>query len=50
MEMRFILARLVWEFDWQLLVKGVDWERNAEVKLLWRKPELEVRFKVAVRW
>jgi len=49
MEMRIILARLVWEFDWELLSKEVDWERDTEVKLLWRKPELKVRFKTAVR-
>lgn len=47
MEMRIILARLVWEFDLELLSTEVDWERDTEVKLLWRKPKLRVRFKSA---
>ena len=50
MEMRIILARLVWEFDWELLSTEVDWERDNEVKTLWRKPELRVLFKPAMRY
>jgi cytochrome P450 len=49
MEMRIILARLVWEFDWELLSTEIDWERDTEVKLLWRKPKQRVRFKSTMR-
>jgi len=48
MEMRIILARLVWEFDWELISQDVDWERDTMLRVLWQKPELRVRFKPAV--
>lgn len=49
MEMRIILSRLVWEFDWELKNTDLDWERDTELKLLWKKPDLRVRFKPVVR-
>jgi cytochrome P450 len=49
MEMRIILARLVWEFDWELVSQNLDWERDTQMRLLWHKPELRVRFKPAKR-
>ena len=47
MEMRIILARLVWEFDWELMSKDLDWASETKVKLIWQKPELSVKFKPA---
>jgi len=49
MEMRIILARMVFEFDWDLVSQDVDWERDNKLKMLWQKPELRVRFRPAVR-
>jgi len=49
MEMRIILARLIWEFDWELLDQELVWERDNMVKSLWQKPKLMVKFKPAVR-
>jgi len=46
MEMRIILARMVWEFDWELVSREVDWERDISLKLLWIQPTLNVRFVV----
>jgi cytochrome P450 len=48
-EMRIILARMVFEFDWELVSRDVDWERDTILKILWQKPELRVRFRPAVR-
>jgi cytochrome P450 len=48
MEMRIILARMVFEFDWELVSRDVDWERDVKLKILWQKPELRVRFRPAV--
>jgi hypothetical protein len=46
MEMRIILSRLAWQFDWDLLNKvDIDWKRDTKLMLLWKKPELMVRFK-----
>jgi hypothetical protein len=44
MEMRVILARMVLEFDWELLSRDVDWEKDNTLKMLWQKPELRIRF------
>jgi cytochrome P450 len=49
LEMRIILSRLVWEFEWELVGKGVEWERDLVLRLLWQKPELWVRFKPVER-
>ncbi len=45
LEMRIILARLALEFEWELISKEVDWERDIVLKFLWRKPRLNIRFK-----
>lgn len=45
MEMRIILAKLVWHFDWELLNQGLDWRRDSRHDLLWTKPEIRLRVK-----
>jgi hypothetical protein len=42
MELRPILARLLWEFDLELLKESEGWERQ-KVFLLWEKPPLWMR-------
>lgn len=49
LEMRIILARIVWEFDLELCSKDVEWERDIKLRMLWQKPELRVRFRPAMR-
>lgn len=44
MEMRVLLARLVLEFEWDLINKDLDWRRDVEVYILAKKPEVRVRF------
>ncbi|KAH7336568.1 cytochrome P450 monooxygenase-like protein [Rhexocercosporidium sp. MPI-PUGE-AT-0058] len=47
LEMRIILARLAWEFDWEGVngTEVLNWEESVKMLLLWQKPELWVRFK-----
>ncbi|KHN95649.1 Cytochrome P450 [Metarhizium album ARSEF 1941] len=43
LEMRLVLANLVYLFDWEL-VSDVDWMRDAREGIVWQKPALVVRF------
>ncbi|CAG8959711.1 hypothetical protein HYFRA_00001617 [Hymenoscyphus fraxineus] len=43
MELRITLAKLVWHFDWELINKDLDWERDCRLAIVWQKPELRVR-------
>ena len=43
MEMRIILATLVFSFDLELISKDVDWVRDTKIYFLWTKPNLMVR-------
>ena len=40
---------MVFEFDWELVSRDVDWETDTILKILWQKPEVRVRFRPAVR-
>ena len=48
MELRILLAKMVWWFDWEMAeenwAKEVDWERDTKMYTLWKKPALMVRF------
>jgi len=48
MEMRIILAKAVWHFDWELM-EDVNWETDSKFRMLWKKPVLKVRFSQVVR-
>ncbi|KAM7203149.1 Cytochrome P450 [Naviculisporaceae sp. PSN 640] len=43
LEMRTTLAKLHFRYDVEVLDTGVDWHRDAEMHLLWKKPALRVR-------
>ncbi|KAJ8066239.1 hypothetical protein OCU04_005322 [Sclerotinia nivalis] len=45
MEMRVVLARLAWEFEWELKSTELNWDRDSKLVVLWKKPELRVGFK-----
>jgi cytochrome P450 len=44
-EIRAILARLVWHFDFEMMDTSRDWEKQ-KVFILWSKPSLMVKLKV----
>ncbi|KAF1933365.1 cytochrome P450 [Didymella exigua CBS 183.55] len=44
MEMRIILAKMVWKYDFELLSKELDWERDNMSYLLWQKPVMNMKF------
>ena len=44
MEVNLILAKLFWRYDMELVDPSLDWEGQSEVHVMWKKPELRVRF------
>lgn len=44
LESRVILAKMAWKYDWELVTKDVDWYRDSRLYLLWKKPDMRVRF------
>ncbi|KAB8304416.1 hypothetical protein EYC80_003818 [Monilinia laxa] len=49
MEMRVVLAKLVWAFDWKLVNTDLDWFRDAKNIALWNNPNLMVKFSAVQR-
>lgn len=47
--MRLILARLVWEYEMELISHEVDWNKDSFFKLLWVKLDLRVRYTPVIR-
>lgn len=41
-EMRLILARIIWNFDMQLVNPQEDWIGMGKTYLIWKKPPLNV--------
>lgn len=48
-EMRLILAKLVWSFDFELMDKSKDWLDQCKVMRHWVKPELAVKVTQVIR-
>lgn len=44
LEMRVILAKMVWQYDFELLSKELDWERDSMMYVLWQKPVMNMKF------
>ena len=44
LEMRIILAKIVWMYDWELVNKDLKFFEEAKLYLLWKKPPVVVRF------
>ena len=44
MEMHVILAKMVLQYDFELLSKDLDWERDNNMYVLWQKPVMNMRF------
>lgn len=43
-EINLIIARLFWRFDMELVDPELDWEGSSSMHVMWRKPDLGVRF------
>ena len=48
-EMRLILAKVLFNFDMELVNKERDWMGEQKVFALWEKPALEVRLRPVKR-
>ncbi|KAI0515085.1 cytochrome P450 monooxygenase-like protein [Xylaria bambusicola] len=44
LEMRIVLAKLVWLYDWELAVPRDEWVRDCKMRILWKKPDLWVKY------
>ncbi|KAI8635538.1 cytochrome P450 monooxygenase-like protein [Xylariaceae sp. FL1651] len=44
LEMRVILAKLSWAYEWELARPLDDWTRACGMRVLWKKPELWVKY------
>ena len=40
MEMRILIAKMVFLFDYELVDEKLDWEKDCPAFILWQKPEL----------
>ncbi|KAM7215950.1 Cytochrome P450 [Rhypophila decipiens] len=49
LEMRLILVRLLWNFDFELMAESIRWLENHKVFILNDKPPLFVKFKRSMR-
>jgi cytochrome P450 len=45
LEMRIILAKLAWQFDWEPEYGDLDWLKENRLLFLWKKPRLHIRYK-----
>ena len=44
MEMRLLLAKIIYRFDMNLVNKDLDWDRDTLTETFWKKPDLLVTF------
>lgn len=44
MEINLLLAKMLWMYDMELVNEDLDWLEEGKVFVMWRKPELWVRF------
>ncbi|KAK1517728.1 BCL4p [Colletotrichum costaricense] len=44
MEINLILAKMLWQYDLELVDKDLDWEQESQLHVMWWKPALMVRF------
>lgn len=48
-EMRLVLAKLLWHFDFELLPESNGWIESQRVFALWEKKPLNVKIRIAKR-
>ncbi|KAI0400811.1 cytochrome P450 monooxygenase-like protein [Xylaria palmicola] len=44
LEMRIVLAKLVWLFEWELAVPRDEWLPACGMRILWKKPDLWIKY------
>lgn len=49
MELRVVLAKIHFKYDIELLDPSLDWYKEVEMNVLWRKPALNVKITEASR-
>ncbi|KAI0163984.1 benzoate 4-monooxygenase cytochrome P450 [Xylariaceae sp. FL1272] len=49
LELRLILAKLIWRYDMDLADSSVDWLRDSKMQTLWQKPDLKVKIREVSR-
>ncbi|KAI1423449.1 cytochrome P450 monooxygenase-like protein [Xylaria sp. FL1777] len=45
LEMRLTLAKMIWLYDWELAVPRDEWVRECKMRVLWKKPDLWVKYR-----
>lgn len=48
LEMRIVLAKMVWLYDWELAVPRDEWVRDCKMRILWKKADLWVKYQPRV--
>lgn len=48
-EMRLILARMVWNFDMELQEDSLAWDKKQRVFMIWDKVSMHVRLAPVIR-
>ncbi|KAE8343840.1 hypothetical protein BDV24DRAFT_161142 [Aspergillus arachidicola] len=49
LELRLLLSRVIWEFDWELDPASVDWDKDMPVYLSWGMKPLKFQFTPVIR-
>ena len=44
LELRIILAKMVWAYEWELVDTDMDWIPDNKFYVMWKKPDMKVRF------
>ncbi|KAI0965915.1 cytochrome P450 monooxygenase-like protein [Xylaria arbuscula] len=44
LEMKLVLAKMVWLYDWELAVPRDEFVRDCKMRVLWKKPDLWVKY------
>lgn len=44
MEMNLCLAKLIFQYDWELVDQSLDWEAASRFYIMWKKAPIYVRF------
>lgn len=44
LEIRIVLAKMVWMYDWELVNQDVELDRDSRLRLLWKTPKVIVRY------
>ncbi|KAI1293198.1 benzoate 4-monooxygenase cytochrome P450 [Xylaria venustula] len=46
LELRLVLAKLIWKYEIKLLDDTLDWQRDSSMRTLWVKPKLPVKIRI----